>query len=61
MKFPEGYLWEYPGFISLTVPYGKTNDFFYSGHVGGALISTLEWKANGINEMFIFGLLTTVM
>jgi len=35
MKFPEGYIWEYPGFPSLTVPYGRTNDFFYSGHIGG--------------------------
>jgi len=22
-KFPVGYLWEYPGFPSLSVPYGK--------------------------------------
>lgn len=36
MRYPEGYLWDYPGFPSLVVPYGKTNDFFYSGHIGGA-------------------------
>lgn len=43
MKKPAGYIWEYPGFPSLVVPYGPTNDFFYSGHMGGSLISTLEW------------------
>jgi hypothetical protein len=46
MKYPDGYLWEFPGFYSLTVPYGKTNDFFYSGHVGICLINSLEFNAN---------------
>ena len=44
MKKPAGYIWEYPGFPSLVVPYGPTNDFFYSGHMGGSVISTLEWS-----------------
>ena len=44
MRFPQGYLWRYPGFPSLVVPYGATNDFFYSGHVGGALLMTLEYR-----------------
>ena len=43
MRFPDGYAWDYPGFPSLTVPYPKTNDFFYSGHVGGALLAGLEY------------------
>mmetsp|Transcript_16749 Transcript_16749/g.14675 ORF Transcript_16749/g.14675 Transcript_16749/m.14675 type:complete len:187 (+) Transcript_16749:434-994(+) len=70
MRFPEGYLWRYPGFPSLVVPYGKTNDFFYSGHVGGALIMTLEYRALAkellnhkmlLRGMQIFGTLTIIL
>lgn len=46
-SFPEGFIWEYPGFPSLVVNYDKTNDFFYSGHVGMPLIAALEWRKNG--------------
>ena len=42
MRFPEGYLWEYPGVPSLIVPYLKTSDFFFSGHVGFTTITILE-------------------
>ena len=35
LPYPEGYYWEYPGEPpSIGVPYGKTRDFFYSGHTG---------------------------
>ena len=30
----EGYLWFFPGFYSLNVPYFDVNDFYYSGHLG---------------------------
>jgi hypothetical protein len=43
LAFPVGYLWEYPGFPSLTVSYLKTNDFFPSGHVGISMIGALEF------------------
>lgn len=39
----EGYYWEYPGFPSLFVPYGATNDFFFSGHVGCCILIFLEF------------------
>jgi hypothetical protein len=42
MKYPEGYLWENPGFPSLTISYLKTNDFFFSGHVGFPIIVAME-------------------
>jgi hypothetical protein len=42
MRFPEGYLWEYPGFPSLVVSYLKTNDFFFSGHMGLPVIIICE-------------------
>ena len=31
MRYPEGFYWEYPGFPSFVVPYGRTSDFFFSG------------------------------
>jgi hypothetical protein len=61
MKKADGYIWEYPGFPSLVVPYGQTNDFFYSGHMGGSFIATLEWGMNGYRSMSIFGILTMIV
>ena len=43
MKFPDGYLWEYPGFPSMFISYLKTNDFFFSGHVGLAVLQMCEF------------------
>jgi len=42
MRFPEGYLWDYPGVFSLAVSYQHTADFFFSGHVGFTTICTCE-------------------
>lgn len=54
MRFPEGYLWEYPGFPSIVVSYLKTNDFFFSGHVGFPIIFAYEWhKLN--KKIFMYG------
>lgn len=38
IRFPEGYIFDAPSISSLTVSYSRTNDFFYSGHIGIALI-----------------------
>ena len=38
IEMPKGYNWAFPGFFSIFVPYGKTADFFYSGHIGGCMI-----------------------
>jgi hypothetical protein len=43
MRFPDGYLWDYPGFPSLFVSYIKSNDFFYSGHVGLPVLQICEF------------------
>jgi hypothetical protein len=42
LRFPEGHIFTYPGFPSLTVTYARTSDFFFSGHVGFATFSALE-------------------
>jgi hypothetical protein len=43
MRYPDGFLWSYPGIPSLAVSYLKTNDFFYSGHVGLPIIVACEF------------------
>jgi len=43
MPFPEGYYWYSPPFPSLTVPYGRGSDFFFSGHSGFLIICAREW------------------
>ena len=44
MQTPKGFYWDYPGFPSLTVPYGWTNDFFYSGHIGACILCFCEFR-----------------
>ena len=38
----------------MTVPYGRTNDFFYSGHVGCCVICGLEAVAVGWKKFGYF-------
>lgn len=58
MKFPEGYLWEYPGFPSIFVSYLKTNDFFFSGHVGLPILQICELYKLNRHIMLYFNLFT---
>lgn len=39
---PNGYLWRYPGFPSLVVPYNPANDFYFSGHIGFLTVAARE-------------------
>ena len=41
----EYFLFRYPGFPSLCVPYHDSNDFYYSGHIGTCFIVVLEMRA----------------
>lgn len=43
----DGFLFRYPGFPSLVVPYHDSNDFFYSGHIGICFVFALEARAQG--------------
>lgn len=58
MSFPEGFIWEYPGFPSIMVSYLKTNDFFYSGHVGLPVLLMCEFHILKRYYMFAFCILT---
>jgi membrane-associated phospholipid phosphatase len=39
---PEGMIWRYPGFPSLLVTYGVSNDLFFSGHTAVAVFGAVE-------------------
>lgn len=39
---PAGMIWHYPGFPSLLVTYGVSNDFFFSGHTAIAVFGATE-------------------
>lgn len=60
MRYPDGYLWDFPGVYSMTVPYGTTNDFFYSGHIGCCVLCALEFKASKWGKWSYFSLITMI-
>lgn len=39
---PPGVVWRYPGFPSLLVTYGTTNDYFFSGHTAISVLGAIE-------------------
>src|SRR5262249_11448638 len=39
---PAGVIWRYPGFPSLLVTYGVSNDLFFSGHTAIAVFGAIE-------------------
>jgi len=41
--YPPNYFWDDPGFPSIVVPYGRSSDFFFSGHIGFVTICLSEW------------------
>jgi PAP2 superfamily C-terminal len=51
--FPEGGIWDYPGIPSLTVPYGLTSDFYFSGHCGFVTLVVLEHLKLGNKKLAI--------
>ncbi|MEO5959557.1 MAG: phosphatase PAP2-related protein [Opitutaceae bacterium] len=44
---PPGIIWRHPGFPSLLVTYGVSNDFFFSGHTAIAVLGALELAQAG--------------
>jgi hypothetical protein len=42
LPIPPGMIWRDPGFPSLLVTYGTSNDLFFSGHTAIAVLCTLE-------------------
>lgn len=44
---PEGMIWRDPGFPSLLVTYGVSNDLFFSGHTALAVLGAIEISQHG--------------
>lgn len=42
-QYPPDWIFDDPGLFSLMVPYQKASDFYYSGHSGFLMLSTLEF------------------
>lgn len=40
-RYIDSTYWSYPGFPSMMVPYGEAADFYFSGHTGFVLLTTL--------------------
>jgi hypothetical protein len=47
LPIPEGMIWYHPGVPSLLVTYGVSNDFFFSGHTGLAMLGAWELMRGG--------------
>lgn len=60
MPYPKNYSFCNPGFPSIVVAYLKTNDFFYSGHVGMPLISAIEFRRNNYIKLSYFCMLASL-
>lgn len=58
---PEGVLNEYPGFFYFMTPFGRANDFFYSGHTGCAFLTSLFINEYGYKEIFYVGIVITLI
>ncbi len=58
LPFPKGTIWRDPGFPSLLVTYGTSNDFFFSGHTAIAVLGALELAQAG--PAWLFGLAAVI-
>ena len=61
MRFPDDYLWEFPGIYSFVVPYQKTNDFFFSGHLGFSAVAVLEFHEKKLKGWTIYAVVTLLI
>lgn len=60
---PEPYMFNYPGFPSLFVPYDQTNDFYFSGHTGlltGLLMDSMHHGYFKLSLVNFLGTLYTI-
>jgi hypothetical protein len=57
---PDGMIWRYPGFPSLLVTYGVSNDLFFSGHTGMAVLGSLELARLGRRGLTCLGVVIIV-
>lgn len=54
MSHPDEYIFRDPGVFSISVPYYKTPDYFFSGHVSLPIIMGMEFKKHGFFKLSYF-------
>jgi hypothetical protein len=57
---PPNAIWHYPGFPSLLVTYGVSNDYFFSGHTAIAVLGATEMARAGRRWLTALGILIVV-
>ena len=57
---PANAIWHYPGFPSLLVTYGVSNDYFFSGHTAIAVVGVTEIARLGKRWLTALGVLIVV-
>jgi PAP2 superfamily protein len=57
---PPNAIWHYPGFPSLLVTYGVSNDYFFSGHTAIAVLGAVEMARAGRGWLALVGILIVV-
>lgn len=58
---PPGIIWRHPGFPSLLVTYGVSNDFFFSGHTAISVLAALQLIHVGPPWLAAAGVLITAI
>jgi membrane-associated phospholipid phosphatase len=53
---PDGMIWRHPGFPTLLVTYGVSNDLFFSGHTGIAVLGAIELASFRCRWLALLGL-----
>lgn len=68
LPVPRDMIWRHPGFPSLLVTYGTSNDFFFSGHTAIAVLAALEighvapgWLGATVGLIAAFEALTVIV
>ena len=68
LPVPRGMIWRHPGFPSLLVTYGTSNDLFFSGHTAVAVLGALElgragppWLAAAVAAVAVLEAATVVV
>lgn len=57
---PPNAIWHYPGFPSLLVTYGVSNDYFFSGHTAIAVLGVTEITRFGKRWLIAIGVLIAI-
>lgn len=61
IRFPEGGdLWNFPGFYSLTIPYGNSNDYYFNPVIAVSIQLFHEFKTIGKSSLMWLSLLALI-